>query len=145
MRGYYGIGIENGKCEQNIGTLWRSAKLLGADFIFTIGERYKHQITDTCKTPKSIPMFHYDDFEDFHKHMPNNCELVGIELDSRSVQLKEFRHPEQCIYLLGAEDVGLSKEALNKCTHVIQLTGDFSMNVSVAGSIVIHDRVMKNT
>ena len=29
MRGYFGIGIENGKTVANIGTLWRSAHNLG--------------------------------------------------------------------------------------------------------------------
>lgn len=35
-RGYFGIGIYNGKNTANIGTLWRSAAILGANFIFTI-------------------------------------------------------------------------------------------------------------
>lgn len=144
MRGYYGIGIENGKCEGNIGTLWRSAKILGADFIFTIGNRYKHQVKDTCKSFKSIPLFHHEDFEDFYKHMPKDCKLVGVELDSRSKPLKNFQHPERCIYILGSEDVGLSKEALNKCDHIVQLVGDICMNVSVVGSIVAHDRITKS-
>jgi tRNA (guanosine-2'-O-)-methyltransferase len=43
MRGYYGIGIENVKTAENVGTLWRSAYILGASFIFTIGKRYKKQ------------------------------------------------------------------------------------------------------
>ena len=32
-RGYFGIGIFHGKTETNIGTLWRSAAILGADNI----------------------------------------------------------------------------------------------------------------
>lgn len=32
--GFFGIGIENMKSAMNIGTLWRSAINLGADFIF---------------------------------------------------------------------------------------------------------------
>ena len=32
-RGYYAIGIEHTKTAENVGTLWRSADLLGAAFI----------------------------------------------------------------------------------------------------------------
>ena len=39
--GFFGIGIENAKNEYNIGTLWRSAYLMGASFIFTVNTRYK--------------------------------------------------------------------------------------------------------
>ena len=42
-RGFFGIGIFHAKNEENIGTLWRSASILGADFIFTIGKPYRHQ------------------------------------------------------------------------------------------------------
>lgn len=40
-RGFFGIGIERSKTEHNVGTLWRTADLLGAAFIFTVGRRYK--------------------------------------------------------------------------------------------------------
>ena len=42
-RGYFGIGIHHVKNEENIGMLWHSADILGADFIFTIGRRYNEQ------------------------------------------------------------------------------------------------------
>ena len=32
-RGYFGIGIYASKVSANIGTLWRSADLMGADFM----------------------------------------------------------------------------------------------------------------
>lgn len=143
QRGFFGIGILNAKTEQNIGTLWRSASIMGASFIFTIGKRYKKQASDTTKSWKHIPLYNYETFEDFYKTMPYDCVLVGIELDERSIAIKEFKHPERCIYLLGAEDIGLSKQAIEKCNKIIQLPGDVCMNVSVAGSIVMYDRYMK--
>ena len=33
-RGYFGIGIHCPKVTKNIGTLWRTAHILGADFMF---------------------------------------------------------------------------------------------------------------
>ncbi len=35
--GYFGIGIYGPKMTKNIGTLWRTADIFGADFMFTIG------------------------------------------------------------------------------------------------------------
>lgn len=142
-RGYFGIGIQNGKTPENLGTLWRSADLLGASFIFTIGKRYKKQASDTMKSYRNIPLYNYDTFEDFYKALPYDCRLVGVELHETSIPIQNFVHPERCIYLLGAEDNGLSKEAIEKSHLIVQIPGRHSMNVSVAGSIVIYDRLIK--
>lgn len=142
-RGYFGIGIFHGKNEENIGTLWRSANILGADFIFTIGKRYSTQASDTMKTPKHIPLFHYADLDDFFRHTPYSCPVIAVELDERSVPLENFVHPERCIYLLGAEDHGIPTEILDRCYATVQLIGDYCMNVSTAGSIVMYDRAVK--
>lgn len=64
MRGYFGIGIINGKTPENLGTLWRSANLYGAAFIFTVGKRYKRQSSDTPNTPRHIPLFEYQSLDD---------------------------------------------------------------------------------
>lgn len=142
-KGFYGIGIVNGKTVENIGTLWRSANLMGAKFIFTIGKRYKRQASDTMKTFRHIPLFHYETFEDFFKSLPYGCQLVGIELSENSEPIHGFSHPKSCVYLLGAEDAGLPNEALSRCHKIVQLPGERSMNVSVAGSIVMFDRINK--
>ena len=142
-RGYFGIGIYHGKNEQNIGTLWRSANILGADFIFTIGKRYKKQCSDTLCTPRHVPLFHYSDWDDMFQHVPYGCPVVAIELDDNSIPLETFVHPERCIYLLGAEDSGIPRNILNRCYATVQLLGDRCMNVSTVGSIVMYDRAVK--
>lgn len=143
MRGYFGIGIENTKTEQNIGTLWRSAHIFGASFIFTIGRRYKKQSSDTLNAWKHIPLYQYDTFGDFIKSMPHSCPLIGIELDEKAISIERFSHPERAVYLLGAEDNGLTKLALGSCHSIIQLPGTHCLNVAVAGSIVMYDRILK--
>jgi len=143
QRGFFGIGIQNTKTELNVGTLWRSASIMGASFIFTIGRRYKRQSSDTMESWKHIPLYHYESFEDFYPSIPYDCQLIGVELDERSIPVSDFKHPERCIYLLGAEDNGLTKEAMTRCHKLVQLPGDYCMNVAVAGSIVMYDRVAK--
>ena len=142
-RGYFGIGIFNGKNTQNIGTLWRSAAIFGADFIFVIGHRYQKQCSDTMKTPRHIPLYAYKDADDFFDHVPYDCPVVAVELDEDSVMLDHYFHRERCIYLLGAEDIGLPQKVLERCKEIIQIPGDYCLNVSVAGSIVMYDRATK--
>ncbi len=141
--GYCGIGILQHKRDYNIGTLWRSAYILGASFIFTIDKNYKKQTSDVMKTWARIPLFHYSTFEDFRNNIPYDCLLIGVELDDKAVPLHEFQHPKRAIYLLGAEDNGLPPKAREACHNLIQLPGSHSLNVAVTGSIVLHDRVTK--
>ena len=143
MRGYFGIGIYHTKNILNVGTLWRSASNLGADFIFTVGRRYKQQSSDTVKAFKHIPLFHYVDLEDMYAHIPHDCLLVGVEQHPSAILLKNFSHPERCIYLLGAEDNGLSTTVMQRCHCLVEIPSNHCMNVAVAGGIVMYDRVAK--
>lgn len=141
QRGFFAIGIENSKTGLNLGTLWRTANLFDAAFIFTVGpRRYRHQCSDTLKTPRHIPLFRFDTVDDLFSHLPWSCELVGVELDDRATPLHEFTHLQNACYLLGAEDHGLCKATLDRCHRLVRLPGRMSMNVAVAGSIVINDR-----
>lgn len=142
-RGYYGVGCLNMKTSHNYGTLFRTAQILNADFMFLIGSRFKRQSTDTMKSWRHIPLFVYDDFKDFNKHRPYDCRLIGIEMTDNAISFDEFEHPERACYLLGAEDNGLTSEAINACQSVIKLPGERSMNVAVAGSIILCDRYVK--
>ena len=142
-QGFFGIGIQNGKTPENLGVLWRSAQNMGASYIFTIGNRYAKQACDTHKAVGAMPYFHYENFEDFYSNLPKGAMLVGVELDDKSEQLESFTHPKRCVYLLGAEDHGLSKLAIEKSHFLVKFQSIFSLNVSVAGSIVMYDRQAK--
>lgn len=137
---FFGIGIQNGKTPENLGVLWRSAQNMGASFIFTIGNRYAKQACDTHNAVKSMPYFHYETFEDFFKNLPKGARLVGVELTEDAVPLETFHHPRRCVYLLGAEDHGLSRKAIEKSHFLVKFKSELSLNVSVAGSIVMYDR-----
>lgn len=142
-KGYFGIGCYNMKTSYNYGSLFRTAQVFGADFIFLIGCRFKHQPSDTMKSWKHIPAFTYADWEDFNSHRPHDCRLISVELDSSAVPIKTFVHPKQACYLLGAEDHGLPPVILKASQNVIYLPGERSLNVAVAGSIVLFDRINK--
>jgi tRNA G18 (ribose-2'-O)-methylase SpoU len=49
--------------------------------------------------------------------------------------------PRRCVYLLGAEDMGYQKAAIAKCHYLVKIQMEKSLNVSVAGSIVLYDQL----
>jgi len=144
-RGYVAIGIYGGKTASNVGTLWRSAHLYEAALIFTVGARYRHQSSDTPHTPLHTPLMHFRDVDDLIEHLPDSATLIGVELDPRGTPLGEYCHPQRAVYLLGAEDRGLPQSVLDRCHDLIQIESarPQSMNVAVAGSILLHHRHAK--
>ena len=143
-RGIVGIGIYGSKWESNVGTLWRCARLYDADFIFTIGQRYKKQATDTPDTAKHTPLFEYSDWNDFILHLPKDVEVVLVEQSAKSIKLPNFIHPIRAVYVLGAEDKGLPEDIISKHTTIeIPTVEPQSMNVSAAGTLVLYDRYVK--
>jgi len=146
-RGFFGVAVYHPKTEANIGTLWRSATAYQASVIATVGpRRYEHQASDTCKTPMHLPLLKFEDVDDLVAHLPYGCQLVGVELSDRSEPLTKFAHPSRAFYLLGAEDHGLPDPVLQRCHQVVQIPSpvSWSLNVSVAGSLVLHDRFVKS-
>lgn len=144
-RGFFGIAVHHAKHEANIGTLWRSASSYGAAFVATVGARYERQASDTTKTWRHTPLVHYRDMDDLIEHLPHACPLVGVELDPRAESLTDYRHMDRALYLLGAEDHGLPVSVLDRCHQVVQIPSPqpWSLNVAVAGSLLMHDRFVK--
>ena len=144
QNGFYGIGLMHSVKELNIGTLWRSAYIMGASFIFTIGNRYRHQAGDVTRTWTKIPLFHYNEFDEFYSNLPHDTRLIGVEMEEGAVELSEFDHPQRAVYLLGNEQLGLAQGVVSRCHALVKLPGEFSLNVAVAGSMVMYDRVSKS-
>jgi tRNA(Leu) C34 or U34 (ribose-2'-O)-methylase TrmL len=142
-RGYFGIGIINGKFDANEGQLLRSGHCFGADFIFTVGKRYSKQPTDTTCADRHVPLYEYKDIDDLLTHRPYGCTPVCIELKPYSKKIENFIHPERAIYILGPEDSSLP-DSLCMLFPTIQIPTQICLNVCVAGSIVMYDRILKS-
>lgn len=154
-RGWFMVGCFRPKTGVNVGTLWRSARWMGASGIFTIRERFPErarinmvradpalgQQTDTAATHRHVPYLTFESVDALREAMPLAC-IVGVELDSRAVSLPAFNHPERAVYLLGAEDDGLPPDVREQCDHIVEIPGG-NLNVAVAGSIVLYDRIAK--
>lgn len=161
MRGFFGIGCYQPKTSTNLGTLWRSCLEFNAGFMFTVAARcfmesdrhepqerieklasFAGQPSNTTKADRHIPLFVWPELKDMT--LPTGAMLVGIEQSDRSTPLESFTHPEQAVYILGAEDRGLSEEVQDYCTGgIVHISTHRCLNVAVAGSIVMYDRALK--
>jgi tRNA(Leu) C34 or U34 (ribose-2'-O)-methylase TrmL len=143
-RGYLGIGVFEPKFGDNVGMLWRHARLFNADFIFTVGRRYSKEPTDTSETYRHTPLFHYTDLADLETHLPKGCELILVEQADKAEKLPQAVHPKQAVYLLGAEDHGLPEDLIaSHRVFEIPTAQPQSMNVSAAGTLIMYDRITK--
>ena len=141
MKGYFGIGVEGVSKAVNVGTLFRTAHAFGASFVFTLRAQYdsfRGGRSDTSDTPRSVPTYDFADLETFR--LPQDCRLVGIEISDTAVELPSFRHPRQAAYILGSEREGLSADVQSLCDYVVKIPTRFSVNLGVAGALVMYDR-----
>ena len=144
-RGYFGIGAEGVSKSANIGALLRTGHAFGASFCFTIGTGWDSRAAraaDTSHTELHVPMWRYPTLDEMS--LPQGCALVGIELLDDAVDLPSFRHPLNAAYVLGPERAGLSHALLERCDHVIRIPTRFSLNLAVAGALVLYDRLLQH-
>jgi tRNA G18 (ribose-2'-O)-methylase SpoU len=144
-RGYFGIGAEGISKSANVGALLRTGHAFGASFCFTIGTGWDSRAArtaDTSHTQLHVPMWRYPSLAEMS--LPLGCALVGIELLDDAVDLPSFRHPLNAAYVLGPERAGLSDALLERCDHVIRIPTRFSLNLAVAGALVLYDRLLQH-
>jgi len=143
MRGYCGIGAIGMKTKINYGTLFRSAYCLNASFIFLIGRRFKKQSSDTVASYRHLPLYEYANASDFFDHIPYGCVPVAVEITPYAENIINFCHPERAVYLLGPEDGSIPVDILGRCPIVLKIPSRYCLNVAVAGSIILYDRLVK--
>jgi tRNA G18 (ribose-2'-O)-methylase SpoU len=144
-RGYFGIGAEGVSKSANIGALLRTGHAFGAAFCFTIGTGWDSRAArtaDTSHTDLHVPMWRYPSLDELS--LPRGCALVGIERLDDAIDLPSFRHPLNAAYVLGPERAGLSAGLLARCDHVLRIPTRFSLNLAVAGALVLYDRLLQH-
>ena len=144
MRGYFGVGIEGVSKPMNLGNLVRIAHAFDASFFFNVAPRLKlaDANSDTSNAEGQLPFYSFAHPDEFA--LPIGCRLVGVEITDDAVELPRFRHPTRAAYVFGAERYSLSPQMLAKCEFVVKIPTRFSINVGMAGAIVLYDRLLTN-
>jgi tRNA G18 (ribose-2'-O)-methylase SpoU len=143
MRGYFALGVEGISKPRNVGAVLRTAHAFGASFTFAIAPVADLDLvstTDTSAAASSVPFYQVPSVE--RLLLPAGCRLVAVELHDRAVALPSFRHPLQAAYVLGPEQGGLSDALLARADFVVRIPTRFSINLSLAGGLVLYDRLI---
>ncbi|MEM1035125.1 MAG: RNA methyltransferase [Pseudomonadota bacterium] len=142
MKGYFAIGAEGISKPMNLGALMRTANAFGASFVFSVKAEDRTKIaykSDTSRTFKTVPYYQWESIDEIV--LPRECQMVGVELTDDAVDLPEFKHPRMAAYVLGPERGNLSEAMQARCDHIIKIPTKFCINVSLAGALVMYDRV----
>lgn len=139
----FAVAVAYPKKSVNIGTLLRSAVIFGASAIYIVGARYSGQPGDTLKAERHVPVMHFATWDALWASLPRDWQPVAVERGEGSRELRTLTHPKHAVYVLGPEDGNVPPEVVRKCVATVELPGDYCLNVSVAGSIVMYDRIAK--
>ncbi len=142
MRGYFAVGTDGLSKPMNLGNLLRIAHAFGSSFFFTVAGRVKlaDAMSDTSDAAGHLPIYQFVAAEELR--LPQGCDLVGVEITDDAVELPSFRHPLRAAYVFGSERLSLSEPVLARCRHVVKIPTRFSINVGMAGAIVMYDRML---
>lgn len=143
MRGYFAVGAEGISKPMNLGAILRTAHAFGASFAFSVNAHHRvsdvYQ-SDTAKSVTHVPYYEWPDIDAMA--LPENCQLVGIELTDEAIDLPAFRHPLCAAYVFGRERGSLSEAMQARCRHIVKIPTKFCVNVSVACAIALYDRTL---
>ena len=142
MRGYFGIGVEGISKPMNLGAVTRTAHAFGASFVFTVAPAAPMReinLTDTSRAATNMPFYQFADADDLM--LPKGCSLIGVEITEDAIELPSFHHPRCAAYVLGPERGILSEGMLSRCDYTVKIPMKFSINVGLAGALVMYDRL----
>ncbi|MED5550625.1 MAG: RNA methyltransferase [Pseudomonadota bacterium] len=143
MRGYFAVGAEGISKPMNLGAILRTAHAFGASFAFSVNASHRVRDVyqaDTAKSVSHVPYYEWADIDAMA--LPDNCQLVGVELTDEAVDLPAFRHPLCAAYVFGRERGSLTEEMQARCQHIVKIPTKFCVNVSVACAITLYDRTL---
>jgi|ERR1700679_2171321 len=142
MRGYFAAGVDGISKPMNLGNLLRISHAFGASFFFTIDGQVKlsDAMSDTSRAEGHVPLYQYGAASELR--LPQGCRLVGVEITDDAIELPRFKHPLRAAYVFGSERMSLSPETLKRCEFVVKIPTRFSINVGMAGAIVMYDRLV---
>jgi tRNA G18 (ribose-2'-O)-methylase SpoU len=142
----FAIAAWNISKEHNVGSLIRTAHAVAATEVLLVGERDWN--VEAARTAEHYTKVRFlATVAAFTAHLEANAlQLVAVELDPRAVNLFAAAYPDRPCFLLGAELGGVPDELLDAASSIVQIPQWGlvpSLNLAVAGSIVVYDYLAK--
>ena len=148
----------NIRSTHNIGAIFRTAEGFGVSKIIISGyspypklasdsrlphlaEKLTNQIHKTALGAETMVAFEHQDMPGIQKLKDDGFRIVGLEQDSRSIQIDRYDRPEKIALILGEEVYGITSEIRDLCDDLLEIPmkgRKESFNVSVAAGIALY-------
>jgi len=133
--------------EHNVGSLVRTAHAVAAEEVVLVGDReWNVEAARTAELYTKVTQL--SDAAAFRRYLEEKkWDLVAVELDPRAINLFDAEYPQRPCFLLGAELGGIPADLLNDAKLIVQIPQWGlvpSLNLAVAGSIVLYDFLTKS-
>ena len=142
MRGYFGIGADGISKAMNLGNLMRIAHAFGASFIFTAGGRVRlaDAQSDTSDAAGQVPLYQFAVADELR--LPLGCTLVGVEITDDAIDLPGFKPRRRRPMCSAPSACRCRRRCWNAARRSVPIPTRFSINVGMAGAIVMYDRLI---
>lgn len=142
---YPSIVLENPKFPRNVSAIVRLASCFGIKQVWYTGKRMDEQLDGMSRLPREERMKGYKDVEligyDYPFEFLTEGTPVVVELLPGAVPLTYFQHPENAVYVFGAEDGGVSKALRVLSGNFVIIPSRHCLNLATAVSAVLTHRV----
>ena len=122
----------------------RAAGCYQVDDVRYTGERYDRAAkfqTDTKKVANKIPLTSVESLLD---DLPDDLEIVCVELAEGATPLPRFKHPEKALYVFGPEDGSITQQVADRADHVVYVPTVGCMNLAATVNVLLYDRLAKS-
>lgn len=152
--------IHNIRSTHNVGSILRTCDGFGIQQVIFSGYTPYPELQDDSRLPHlhrkltqqirrtslgaelSLTLKHVSDVYDTIRDLKqSNITIIGLEQDTRSIQLKAYTAPSSFALILGEEVEGLTPELRNICDDLVEIPMQGikeSFNVSVATGIALY-------
>ena len=136
------VAIENWQHDMNIGSIVRSANAFLADTVHIVGRRRWNR-RGAMVTDRYQHVAHHDDIGAFAEWASGaGLPIVAVDNVPGAEPLDQVELPERCVLLFGQEGPGLSREALDAASLIVEITqfgSTRSINASAAAAVVMYE------
>lgn len=135
------VAIENWQHDMNIGSIVRSANAFAADTVHIVG-RKRWNKRGAMVTDRYQHVLYHSDVAAFVSWSADaGLPIIAIDNVPGSVAIESFPFPAKCVLLFGQEGPGLSLEALESASIIVEITqygSTRSINASAAAAVAMH-------
>jgi len=139
--------LDNLRSAFNVGSIFRTADCVGLEKVYLCGITAHPPNQKVNKTALgTVDFIAWEHAEDtlglIRLLKKQGVQVIGVETTSASIPFQEFEYPFPVCFVLGNEALGIPREILEMCDHLVEIpVRGFknSLNVAVAAGIILYE------